>query len=70
MVRLKDVKQWIRRNIRLLFQFQNGAIKSFNIVFGFMRGTRFQFQNGAIKRGVRRRKWKRYSIVSIPKWCD
>ena len=51
------------------FQFQNGAIKSRQDLFGRRKTKMFQFQNGAIKSKLSSSD-KIVETVSIPKWCD
>ena len=51
MVRLKDYGFDIEEIKRNLFQFQNGAIKSYVLILHAYNTKKFQFQNGAIKSG-------------------
>ena len=57
-------------NVYAEFQFQYGAIESFNFdVFSFEYAV-FQFQYGAIERKAKSSLFAALNRISIPVWCD
>ena len=69
MVRLKD-EELRATQLSVMFQFQNGAIKSKKRRCLMPLNCMFQFQNGAIKSKEFRQFLYDRLYVSIPKWCD
>ncbi len=70
MVRLKDEGGESNSVPKLMFQFQNGTIKSGQKSKPPPKPTPFQFQNGTIKSCLILFSLQKIMLVSIPKWYD
>ena len=70
MVRLKVAAAALVAVLSLLFQFQNGSIKSQMQAARELGILQFQFQNGSIKSNDLQNTSQSPYPVSIPKWFD